>query len=155
MKTIWNFIQAIFSLIRAFFGYFLGGFDGLVIALITLAIIDYITGVMLAILEKNLSSSIGFKGIFRKILMFMLIAVAHIMDTQIIGTGSALRTAIVFFYLSNEGISIFENAALLGLPVPEKLKLVLKQIKENEGEKRSSKDSKSNFVKIILNTTII
>ena len=97
MKTIWNFIQAIFSSIGAFYGYFLGGFDGLVIALVTLTIIDYITGVMLAIVEKKLSSSLGFKGIFRKILMFMLIAVAHIMDTQIIGTGSALRTAIVFF----------------------------------------------------------
>ena len=71
---------------------------------------------------------VGFKGICRKVLIFILIGIANVLDVQIIGTGSVLRTAIIFFYISNEGVSLLDNAAQLGLPVPEKLKVVLKQL---------------------------
>ena len=90
--------------------------------------VDYITGVMCAINDKKLSSEVGFRGICRKVLIFFLVGVANILDVQVIGTGSVLRTAIIFFYLSNEGVSLLENAAHLGLPVPQKLKDVLEQL---------------------------
>ena len=112
-------------------GYFLGGLDGLLIALIVFVVLDYITGVMVAIIDKTLSSEVGFRGIFRKILIFSLVGVAHIVDTNIIGTGAGLRTAVIFFYLSNEGLSILENTVYLGLPVPEKLKTILAQLQDS------------------------
>ena len=108
-------------------------------ALITFVVIDYITGVMCAIVSKNLSSEIGFKGLFRKVLIFMLVGIANVIDMQIIGAGSALRVAVIFFYLSNEGISILENAAFLGVPIPDELKKVLKQIKNHDKNKRGKK----------------
>ena len=113
-------------------GWVLGGWDGFLYALITFVVIDYLTGVMLAILEKRLSSEVGARGIFKKVLIFALVAVGHIIDTQAITNGSAVRTAVIFFYLSNEGISILENAAKIGLPIPEKLKLVLDQLNKEE-----------------------
>ena len=90
---------------------------------------------MCAIVDKNLSSSVGFKGICRKVLIFLLVGIAHILDAQVIGAGSVLRTAIIFFYLSNEGVSLLENAAHLGLPVPEKLKDVLQQLHDRAESK--------------------
>lgn len=128
MKDFWNVIQVILSAIAGSLGYFIGGFDSMIYALLVFMIIDYITGVMCAIADKTVSSAIGFKGICRKVLIFLLVGVANILDVQVIGTGSALRTAIIFFYLSNEGISLLENAAHLGLPVPEKIKTVLEQL---------------------------
>jgi toxin secretion/phage lysis holin len=128
MKEFWNFIQLIFSIIGGWLGYFLGGCDGLLYALIAFVVIDYITGVMCAITDKTLSSEVGFKGICRKVLIFLLVGIANILDVQVIGTGSVLRTAVIFFYLSNEGISLLENAAYLGLPVPKKVKTVLEQL---------------------------
>lgn len=128
MKEFWGFIQLIFTAIGGWLGWFLGGCDGLVIALLVFVVIDYITGVMCAIADKKLSSSVGFKGICRKVLIFALVGVAHIIDAQVIKTGSVLRTAVIFFYLSNEGVSLLENAAHLGLPIPEKLKDVLEQL---------------------------
>jgi toxin secretion/phage lysis holin len=128
MKEFWSMIQLVFTALGGWLGYFLGGCDGLLIALIVFAVVDYITGVMCAISDKRLSSEIGFRGICRKVLIFCLVGVAHILDTEVIGTGSVLRTAIIFFYLSNEGVSILENSAHLGLPVPEKLKEVLEQL---------------------------
>lgn len=98
------------------------------IALLAFVAIDYVTGVMCAIVDKKLSSAVGFKGIFKKILIFALVGVGHILDTMVIGTGSVLRTAVIFFYLSNEGISLIENAGYLGLPIPAKLKAVLEQL---------------------------
>lgn len=95
-------------------------------------VIDYITGVMCAIADKNLSSEVGFKGICRKVLIFLLVGIANILDVQVIGTGSVLRTAVIFFYISNEGVSLTENAAHLGLPIPEKLKAVLEQLHDRE-----------------------
>ena len=128
MKEFWNTIQMVFAAVGGWLGYFLGGCDGLLIALVVFAVVDYITGVMCAISDKKLSSEVGFRGICRKVLIFFLVGVANILDVQVIGTGSILRTAIIFFYLSNEGVSLLENAAHLGLPVPQKLKDVLEQL---------------------------
>ena len=128
MKEFWNTMQMVFAAVGGWLGYFLGGCDGLLIALVVFAVVDYITGVMCAISDKKLSSEVGFRGICRKVLIFFLVGVANILDVQVIGTGSVLRTAIIFFYLSNEGVSLVENAAHLGLPVPEKLKAVLEQL---------------------------
>ena len=133
MKT-WQYIQAIFTAFGGWLGWFLGGCDGLIYALIAFVVIDYITGVMCAVVNKQLSSEVGFRGIFKKVLIFMLVSVGNIIDQQLIGGGSVLRTAVIFFYLSNEGISIIENAGNLGLPVPHKLKDILAQLKEKEDE---------------------
>lgn len=128
MKEFWNTIQLIFAAVGGWLGYFLGGCDGLLYALIAFVVIDYITGVMCAISDKTLSSEVGFKGICRKVLIFLLVGIGHIVDAQVIGNGGVMRTAVIFFYLSNEGISLIENAAHLGLPVPDKLKAVLEQL---------------------------
>ena len=128
MKEFWNLIQFIFTAIGGWLGYFLGGCDGLLIALVVFVAVDYLTGVMCAVSDKKLSSEVGFKGICRKVLIFLLVGIANILDAQVIGTGSVLRTAVIFFYLSNEGVSLLENAAHLGLPVPEKIKTVLEQL---------------------------
>lgn len=131
MKDVINTLQLIFAALGGYIGWFLGGFDGFLYALIAFVVIDYITGVMVAVLEKKLSSDIGFKGIFRKVLIFMLVGIGHIIDCYIIEKGGAIRTAVIFFYLSNEGLSILENAALVGLPIPEKLKGILLELKED------------------------
>ena len=128
MKEFWNLIQFIFTAIGGWLGYFLGGCDGLLIALVVFVAVDYLTGVMCAISDKKLSSEVGFKGICRKVLIFLLVGIANILDVQVIGTGSVRRTAVIFFYLSNEGVSLLENAAHLGLPVPEKMKDILAQL---------------------------
>lgn len=128
MKEFWNLIQFVFTAVGGWLGYFLGGCDGLIIALVVFVAVDYLTGVMCAISDKKLSSEVGFQGICRKVLIFLLVGIAHILDAQVIGTGSVLRTAVIFFYLSNKGVSLLENAAHLGLPVPEKIKTVLEQL---------------------------
>ena len=128
MKEFWNSIQFVFTAVGGWLGYFLGGCDGLLYALIAFVVIDYITGIVCAIINQSLSSEVGFKGICRKVLIFLLVGIANILDVQVIGSGSVLRTAVIFFYLSNEGVSILENAAFLGLPVPEKIKIVLEQL---------------------------
>ena len=128
MKEFWNTIQLIFTAIGGWLGWFLGGCDGLLYALIAFVAIDYITGVMCAVIDHRLSSEVGFKGIFKKVMIFLLVGVANILDVQVIGTGCVLRTAVIFFYISNEGVSLLENAAYLGLPVPEKIKTVLEQL---------------------------
>lgn len=128
MKEFWNTIQLLFAGIGGWLGYFLGGCDCLLFALLAFVVIDYITGVMCAIADKTLSSEVGFKGICRKVLIFLLVGIANILDVQVIGTGSILRTAVIFFYISNEGVSLLENAAHLGLPVPAKIKAVLEQL---------------------------
>ena len=128
MKEFWNTIQIIFTGVGGWLGYFLGGCDGLLYALVVFVVVDYITGVMCAINNKTLSSAVGFKGICRKVLIFLLVGIANVLDVQVIGTGSVLRTAVIFFYISNEGISLLENAGYLGLPIPEKIKVVLEQL---------------------------
>ena len=138
MKEIWNGIQIAFTALGGFLGWFLGGIDGFLYALIAFTVIDYITGVMCAITDKNLSSAVGFKGICRKVLIFTLVGVGNIVDVYVLGQGGVLRTAIIFFYLSNEGVSIMENTAHLGLPIPAKLKEVLEQLHERGGKDNES-----------------
>ena len=122
MKEFWNVVQAVFAALGGWLGWFLGGCDGLIYALVAFVVIDYITGVMCAISDKTLSSAVGFRGICRKVLIFLLVGIANILDTNVIGTGSVLRTAAIFFYISNEGVSLLENSAHLGLPVPGAVK---------------------------------
>lgn len=128
MKEFWNVIQLVFTAVGGWLGWFLGGCDGLLYALIAFVTIDYITGVMCAVIDHSLSSEVGAKGIFKKVLIFLLVGIGHIIDAQVIGSGSVLRTAVIFFYISNEGVSLVENAAHLGLPIPTKLKDVLEQL---------------------------
>ncbi len=128
MKEFWNMLQLVFAGIGGWLGWFLGGCDGLLFALVAFVTADYITGVMCAVTDKKLSSEIGFKGIFKKVLIFILVGIANILDAQFIGNGSVVRTAVIFFYISNEGVSLLENAAYLGLPIPEKMKEILKQL---------------------------
>ncbi len=128
MKEFWNVIQFMFAAIGRWLGYFSGGCYGLLYALIAFVTIDYLTGVMCAINDKTLSSEVVFRGICRKVLIFLMVRIANILDVHVIGTGSVLRTAVIFFYISNEGISLLENASHLGLPVPKKVKDVLEQL---------------------------
>lgn len=138
MKEIWTYLQMAFAAIGGWLGWFFGGLDGFLYALITFVVVDYITGVMVAIIDKRLSSDIGARGIFKKVLIFTLVGVAHIIDSRIIGDGSVIRTAVIFFYLSNEGISIIENASIIGLPVPQKLKDVLAQLNGKAEEDKAN-----------------
>ena len=135
MKEFWNMIQLMFTAVGGWLGWFLGGCDGLLYALIAFVVIDYITGVMCAINDQSLSSEVGFRGICRKVLIFLMVGIANILDVNVIGTGSVLRTAVIFFYISNEGVSLMENAAHLGLPVPEKIKVVLEQLHDRAEDK--------------------
>ena len=138
MKGIWNWLQMAIAAIGGFLGWLMGGWDGFLYALVVFVTIDYISGVLAAIVERKLSNEVGFKGIAKKVFVFMLVAVGHIIDKCIIGEESIIRTAIVFFYCSEEGISIIENAARIGLPIPQKLKNILEQLKsKGSGEQRA------------------
>lgn len=130
IDIIWTKLQVAITAIGGWLGYFVGGMDGLLTALVILMAMDYITGIMCAVVEKKVSSAVGFKGIFKKVLILMLVGVAHIVDMNVVGTGEALRSAVICFYLSNEGVSVLENAAHLGLPVPGRLKDILAQLHE-------------------------
>ena len=140
IDLVWAKLQMAFSVIGGWLGYFLGGMDGLLTALIVFMAIDYVTGLMCAVADKKLSSSIGFKGICKKVLIILLVGVAHIVDLHVVGTGNALRGAVVCFYLSNEGVSLLENAAHLGLPIPEKLKTVLQQLHNRDDNTEDNTD---------------
>ena len=141
MKSIWVGIQLAFSALGGFLGWYLGGVDGFLYALIAFVLVDYITGVMCAVADKKLSSEVGFRGIAKKVCIFLLVGVANVIDTQVLQNGAAIRTAVIFFYLSNEGLSILENSAVIGIPIPEKLKDMLiqltneKHIPEKDDEK--------------------
>ena len=139
MKAFWYTIQAIFTAVGGWLGWFLGGCDGLLYALLAFVVIDYVTGIMCAVVDKKLSSAVGFRGIFKKVLIFALVGIGHIIDAHVIGSGSILRTAVIFFYLSNEGVSLVENAGHLGLPIPKKLKAVLEQL-HDRAEKEEIED---------------
>jgi toxin secretion/phage lysis holin len=130
MNTIWHWIQAAVAAVGGVLGWYLGGFDGFLYALIAFVIADYVTGVLCAIVEKKLSSEIGAKGIAKKVAIFIIIGIAHLVDDYVLQTGAALRTAIIFFYMANECLSVLENSVGLGLPVPEKLREVLEQLRD-------------------------
>ena len=140
IELIWTKVQMAATIVGGWLGYFLGGMDGLLIALLVFMVLDYITGIMCAIIEKKLSSAVGFKGICKKVFILMLVGVANVVDIHVVGTGSALRGAVICFYLSNEGLSLLENAAHIGLPVPDKLKDVLSQL-HGRADKSMDKDT--------------
>ena len=132
IDLIWTKVQIAITALGGWLGYFLGGMDGLMIALIVLMTLDYVSGVMCAIIDKKLSSAVGFKGICKKVFILMLVGVAHIIDLHVVGTGSALRGAVICFYMSNEGLSLLENVAHIGLPIPDKLRDILTQLHDKE-----------------------
>lgn len=134
MKELLATNKVLFSAIGGLIGSIFGEVDGFFFALMIFIAIDYITGLMAAAVEKRLASNIGFKGIFKKIAILFLVSVGHLIDTEIIKRGGAIRTMVIFFYLSNEGLSILENAVRIGLPIPEKLQALLKQFNEKEGD---------------------
>ena len=148
MKDFWNVIQAAFAAIGGWLGYFLGGCDGLLYALLIFVVIDYITGVMCAVNDKKLSSAVGFRGLCRKVLTFMLVGIAHVLDVHILGQAGVIRTAVIFWALANNGLSIIENSTHLGLPVPEQLKLVLEQL-HDRAEKSGNEEPETIIAEII------
>ena len=141
MKQIWACIQIAFSALGGFLGWFFGGLDGFLYALIAFVVIDYVTGVMCAVADKKLSSEVGFKGICRKVLIFALVGIGNILDVYVLGEGGILRTAVIFFYISNEGVSLLENAAHLGLPIPQKLKDILEQLHSRSEETKDEEEN--------------
>lgn len=134
LKEIVGYCQLAFATVGGVLGWFLGDLDGFLYALIAFVVIDYLTGLLSAGVQKQLSSEVGFKGIAKKVAIFLLVGVANIVDVNVLQNGSALRTAVIFFYLSNEGLSILENAGNIGLPIPEKLKDMLAQLKDKEDD---------------------
>ena len=118
----------------AFLGGYLGGLDDFLYALLIFMLVDYLTGILCAINEHRLSSEIGFRGLTRKVLILVLVGIANVLDIYLLKNGSAIRTATIFFYISNEGISLLENASHLGLPVPDKLKSVLQQLHNKDNQ---------------------
>ena len=142
IDLIWAKIQMAITAIGGWLGYFVGGVDGLIYALIGFVTADYIAGLMCAIVDKKLSSEVGFKGICKKVLIFAYVGLANILDVYIIKTGSVLRTATLFFYISNEGLSLLENSAYLGLPVPDKIKSVLHQLHDRDVKEDSNDEDK-------------
>ena len=140
IDLVWARLQVAITAVGGWLGYFVGGVDGLMTALFVLMVLDYVTGVMCAVIDRELSSSVGFRGIFKKVLILMLVGVAHIVDLHVVGTGEALRSAVICFYLSNEGVSVLENAGHLGLPIPERLKAILAQLHDRMEEPEEMKD---------------
>lgn len=140
IDIIWTKMQIAVTALGGWLGYFLGGVDGMMITLIVLMTLDYITGVMCAIVDRKLSSTVGFRGICKKCLILMLVGVANFIDLHVVGNGSALRGAVICFYLSNEGLSLIENAAHIGLPIPDKLKEILTQLHNRDKEEDRMSD---------------
>lgn len=142
MNKVWNVLSGVFAVIGLWLGLFIGPVNGLLIALIVFVITDYITGLASAIVRKELSSSVGFKGLARKILIFLIVGIANVLDVYVLGANAVLRTAVILFYMANEGLSIIENAGEIGLPIPKKLKEVLAQLRKKSGEEE--KDGQDN-----------
>ena len=145
MNTIWNWLRGAIAAGGAGLGYFLGECDGALYALIAFVAVDYVTGVMCAVVDKKLSSTVGFKGIFRKVLILVMVGIGHTLDAQILGGGDTLRTAVIFFYIANEGLSLIENAGRLGLPIPAKIKTVLAQLHSRTEDTETKEDNDGKF----------
>lgn len=142
MSRVRLIVSTVCGVIGCWLGIFLGPADGLLITLVILAIVDYITGVISAAVNHKLSSSVGFKGLAKKVLMFALVGVGNLVDVYVLGGAAVLRSTVIFFYIANEALSIIENAGELGLPVPKKLKNLLDQLKDknDEGDETDDKD---------------
>ena len=130
-KEILTTIKIMAGEFGAIIGLFLGDVDGLIIALVLFAVVDYVTGVLAGAIEHKLNSEVGFKGITKKVLLFLIVGIANVLDVYVIGSKAVTRTAVCLFYIANEGLSIIENSARIGLPIPQKLKVILEQLKED------------------------
>lgn len=139
---LWPYIQFIVMSAGAFIGFFVGGFDSFLRVLLAFVILDYFTALALAAKEKRFSSDIGFWGICKKILIFAVVALAHLIESEIINTGDMLRSAVVFFYLANEGLSVIENCAALGLLIPERMRVVFLKIRNTKLERDVNDENK-------------
>lgn len=135
MDQIGTWTRSVAAVLGGLVGWLFGTLDGFFYTLITFVVLDYVTGVIAAAIEKKLNSEVGFKGIAKKIAIFVLVALAHVIDRELFHESAVLRTAVIFFYLSNEGLSILENVTRIGLPVPAKFKEVLEQL-QHKGEKK-------------------
>lgn len=142
MSKLWNVLSGVFAAIGLWLGLFIGPVNGLLIALIVFVLTDYVTGFASAVVRKELSSSVGFKGLARKVLIFLIVGIANVLDVYVLGANAVLRTAVILFYMCNEGLSIIENAGEIGLPIPKKLKDVLAQLRKKSGE--DDKDDEDN-----------
>lgn len=142
MSKLWNVLSGVFAAIGLWLGLFIGPVNGLLIALIVFVLTDYVTGFASAVVRKELSSSVGFKGLARKVLIFLIVGIANVLDVYVLGANAVLRTAVILFYMCNEGLSIIENAGEIGLPIPKKLKDVLAQLRKKSGE--DDKDEQDN-----------
>lgn len=131
--------RAIFACIGGWIGWFLGGVDGLMYALIAFILVDYITGVTAAAVKRELSSEVGAKGIAKKVGELLLVGIGNVLDKQILKQGAAMRTLVIFFYVANEGLSILENLGRIGVPIPKPLKDFLKKLKDDNNGKKSDK----------------
>lgn len=137
-RTVWNTVIGAVGLAA---GFLWGEMTGLMIALLTFIIMDYVSGVLVAIKKKKLSSAVGFKGILKKCGILLGVAVGHILDAYVIKSGAGLMAACQAFFLANEGISILENLGRLGVKYPDKLKNILAALKnENEDKNKEDKD---------------
>lgn len=135
MSTVIEMVKAGIATIGGYIAWFLGGFDGILIALCIFALVDYLTGVIAAVIEKRLCSKVGFQGVAKKVLMFLMVGIAAVLDMYVLGGTSPVREVVIVFYIANEGISVIENSARLGLPIPKKLMAVLEQLKtQAEGD---------------------
>lgn len=130
MSKLFNNLSLSFGAIGAFIGALIGGFDGMIKALLVFVVLDYFTGVLVAICKEKLSSEVGFKGILKKVTIFVMVGVANIIDGYVLGGQNITRATVILFYIANEGISICENAGNLGLPLPGGLKKMLVQLKK-------------------------
>ena len=129
-----NIFKSIMAGVCTVISFLFGDMEGLMIALIALIILDYISGVIAAAVEKRLSSEVGAKGIAKKIFMLLIVALANIVDINVIGDGHVLKTVTVVFYICNECISLIENAGRIGVPVPKKLLDVLEQLRDKDDD---------------------
>ena len=132
MQNVIDKIELTFAALDGFLGWFFGDLDGFLYALIIFVVMDYFTGILAAGVKKELSSAVGFKGIAKKVCIFVLVGIANILDTQVLQNGTAICTAVIFFYLANEGISILENSAAIGIPIPAKLRDMLIQLSDEK-----------------------
>ena len=131
--------RAVFAVVGGWIGWFLGGIDGLMYALIAFILVDYITGVTAAAVKRELSSEVGAKGIAKKVGELLLVGIGNVLDQQILKQGAAMRTLVIFFYVANEGLSILENLGRIGVPIPKPLKDFLKKLKDDNNGKKSDK----------------
>lgn len=135
MAKVFNALSLAFAAIGLWLGLFLGPFNGLLIALVCFIVADYVTGVASAIINKRMSSAVGFRGILRKVLILAIVGVANLLDVYVLKSGEMLRAMVIFFYIANEGLSILENATECGLPIPKKVKEILAQLRDkNDGD---------------------